>query len=306
MPAIIAIMSGPGPQFLKFFWPVIDALRELGGAAKPSEVIDLVIELTGISDDERAALTAGGNLRVDNQIHWARNYLVWAGFLDGSTRGTWALAPAGWEVDTAFEDGHSAHELFKQVRQDKKEEWGTSESQSTAEAGEDEDAIATPLDAEESEELNLTTALRATLVSLSPTGFEHLCRRLLTQLGLVQLRTVGQAGDRGIDVEGHLRLNAVVSFRVGVQCKLYSADNKVVPRQIREFQGALGPFDRGIFMTTSIFTQQAEEQATSPGYKPIDLIDGGRLVDLLQEHRLGIKQVTVVDDGFFDPFRLAV
>ena len=55
-------------------------------------------------------------------------------------------------------------------------------------------------------------------------------------------------------------------------------------------------------MTTSVFTQQAEEQASSPGYKPIDLIDGERLLELLQEHRLGIEQVTVVDAAFFAPF----
>jgi restriction system protein len=114
---------------------------------------------------------------------------------------------------------------------------------------------------------------------------------------------VGQAGDRGIDIEGLLRVNAVVSFRVGVQCKRYADGNQVVPRLIREFQGALGPFDRGIFITTSVFTHQAAEQATSAGYKPIDLIDGERLIELLIEHRLGIRDVTIVDDDFFGPFR---
>ena len=94
-----------------------------------------------------------------------------------------------------------------------------------------------------------------------------------------------------------------MSFRVGVQCKRYADGNKVTPRDVREFQGALGPFDRGIFITTSVLTQQAEEQATAPGYKPIDLIDGERLVELLIEYRLGIKQVTVVDDEFFTPFQ---
>lgn len=55
-------------------------------------------------------------------------------------------------------------------------------------------------------------------------------------------------------------------------------------------------------MTTSVFTKQAEEHATAPGYKPIDLIDGERLVELLQEHRLGIMELTVVDEHFFAPF----
>lgn len=291
-----------GPKFIRFFWPVLAAVRELGGSAKPREVVDLALDKADIGDDERAERTKSGSLRVDNQVHWARNYLVWAGLLDGSTRGAWKLTPAGWNLDLEAQDHAAAHELFKKVRRDKKDEWGQNES-----GPEDDEPAEEPeveaLNEEESEELALTSALRTTLQGLSPAGFENLCKRLLTQLGLVQLRTVGQAGDRGIDVEGHLRVSAVVSFRVGVQCKLYADGNKVVPRQIREFQGALGPFDRGIFMTTSVFTQQAEEQATSPGYKPIDLIDGERLIELLQEHRLGIRQITVVDKDFFAPFK---
>ena len=55
-------------------------------------------------------------------------------------------------------------------------------------------------------------------------------------------------------------------------------------------------------MTTSVFTPQAEEQASSPGYKPIDLIDGERLIEILQQLQLGTKVVTVVDDDFFAPF----
>ncbi len=290
-----------GPKFVRFFWPVLASVRELGGSARPSEVVDLALDKIEMGDDERAERTKSGSLRVDNQIHWARNYLVWAGLLDGSTRGAWRLTTAGWNLNLEAQDHAAAHELFKRVRRDKKDEWAQNRPQSDDDDL-SEDSEVEALSQEESEEFVLTGALRTTLQGMSPAGFENLCKRLLTDLGLVQLRTVGQAGDRGIDVEGHLRVSAVVSFRVGVQCKLYADGNKVVPRQIREFQGALGPFDRGIFVTTSVFTPQAEEQATSPGYKPIDLIDGERLIELLQEHHLGIRQVTVVDDAFFAPF----
>jgi restriction system protein len=34
---------GEGPQFVRFFAPVIEALRELGGSGRPSEVKDLLI-----------------------------------------------------------------------------------------------------------------------------------------------------------------------------------------------------------------------------------------------------------------------
>jgi len=139
-------------------------------------------------------------------------------------------------------------------------EWG----QSTPDDNVDPEQPPEPVTPSESDDVELAASVRTTVLGLSPPGFENLCKRLLTELGLAQLRTVGQAGDRGIDVEGHLRVNPVVSFRVGVQCKRYSDGNQVTPRQVREFQGALGPFDRGIFMTTSVFTQQAEDQAGHP------------------------------------------
>lgn len=287
---------GAGPKFIRFFWPVIAALRDLGGSARPREVVDLILDTTGIDEAERAERTKSGSLRVNNQVHWARNYLVWAGLLDGSTRGRWSLTPAGWELTLDEQDLQTAHELFKKIRLEHSEEWGQ-----TSEVA-DPDEPPTPVTPDEATDVALATALRSTLLDLSYTGFEHLCKRLLTELGLMQLRAVGQAGDRGIDVTGHLPVNAVVTFRVGVQCKQYGDGKSVTPKEIREFQGALGPFDRGIFMTTSVFSQQAEEQATAPGYKPIDLIDGERLIELLVEHRLGIKQTTVVDADFFEPF----
>ncbi len=291
-----------GPKFIRFFWPVLASLRDLGGSARPREVVDLVLDNLEIDDDERAERTKSGSLRVANQVHWARNYLVWAGLLDGSQRGRWALSNDGWAIPLEQQSHETALALFKRVRAEHSDEWGQATPVDDADDADPEDPPAAITESE-STEIALTTDLRSTVLALSSGGFENLCKRLLTELGLVQLRTVGQAGDRGIDVEGHLRVNSVVSFRVGVQCKLYSDGNKVIPRQIREFQGALGPFDRGIFMTTSVFTQQAEEQATSPGYKPIDLIDGERLVELLQEYDLGIKRVTLVDEDFFSPFR---
>jgi restriction system protein len=287
-----------GPKFIRFFWPIIGALRDLGGAAPAREAVDLAIEKLNIGDDERAERTKSGSLRVENQAHWARNYLVWAGLIDGSKHGLWKLTDEGWSLRLEDQNAETAHELFKRVRAEHSGEWGQGQQDDNG----DPEQPPEPVDEHEAEDVALTNDLRSTVLNLSPGGFENLCKRLLTELGLEQLRTVGQAGDRGIDVEGHLRISSVVSFRVGVQCKLYADGNQITPRLVREFQGALGHFDRGIFMTTSVFTKQAEEQATSPGYKPIDLIDGERLVGLLISHRLGVKQVTIVDQGFFAPF----
>ncbi len=76
-------------------------------------------------------------------------------------------------------------------------------------------------------------------------------------------------------------------------------DSRVAPRWAREREGALGPFDRGMSVTTSVFTRQAEEQASASGSTPIDLIDGERLLSLLVEKGLGFRTTTVIDQQYF-------
>jgi hypothetical protein len=57
----------PGPRFIWFLWPTPPALRDLGGSAKSGEVIDLVLDTTFVSDDERAEQLKSGGRRVDNR-----------------------------------------------------------------------------------------------------------------------------------------------------------------------------------------------------------------------------------------------
>ena len=52
------------------------------------------------------------------------------------------------------------------------------------------------LGADDAAETQLVNELRRTVLSLTPAGFENLCKQLLTELGLVQLRTVGRPRDR--------------------------------------------------------------------------------------------------------------
>jgi restriction system protein len=74
-------MKIKGPQFVRYFAPVIEALQELGGSGRPAEVRDLIAQSLHISDQERSALIDSGQPRFDNQVHWARFYLAKAGYM---------------------------------------------------------------------------------------------------------------------------------------------------------------------------------------------------------------------------------
>jgi restriction system protein len=114
----------------------------------------------------------------------------------------------------------------------------------------------------------------------------------------------GQSGDGGIDGFGILQVNPLVSFKVLFQCKRYA--KSVAPSQVRDFRGAMsGRADKGIIITTGTFTAEARREATRDGAPPIELIDGEKLIDMLERFELGLNPVTTyeLDHAFFKKFK---
>lgn len=143
------------------------------------------------------------------------------------------------------------------------------------------------------------------LLTLPPAGFERLSQRLLREAGFTQVAVTGQAGDGGIDGFGILQVNPLVSFKVLFQCKRYA--KSVVPSQVRDFRGAMsGRADKGIIITTGTFTAEARREATRDGAPPIELIDGEKLVDMLERFELGLRPVKTyeLDSSFFNEFKV--
>ena len=110
-----------------------------------------------------------------------------------------------------------------------------------------------------------------------------------------------RSGDGGIDGTGKLKINGIFSFNGAFQCKRYS--NPVGAPYIRDFRGSLSTnIEKGVFITTSRFTRDAEREASSPGKKQIDLIDGEDFIDKLAQYEIGLKAITVyeIDEKFFE------
>jgi restriction system protein len=98
-------------------------------------------------------------------------------------------------------------------------------------------------------------------------------------------------------------VNPLVSFKVLFQCKRYSGS--VTPSQVRDFRGAMmGRADKGIIITTGSFTSDARKEAVRDGVPPIELVDGEKLVSMLEQLELGLKpqRTFEVDASFFDQF----
>jgi restriction system protein len=70
-------MKSPiGPEFIRFFKPILRLLAESGGSGTPAEIVDRSVELAEVSESEQEAVNKNGQSRIKNQVHWARQYLV--------------------------------------------------------------------------------------------------------------------------------------------------------------------------------------------------------------------------------------
>jgi len=115
----------------------------------------------------------------------------------------------------------------------------------------------------------------AQLTSLSPESFEEFVAELFEALGYTVEQT-GGTGDEGADLR--LRRKDLLAI---VQCK-YHKRSVVGSPELQRFLGTIHHTrsHKGFFVTTSTFSLAAEKFVAE---HPIELIDGPRLVELVQE-----------------------
>lgn len=211
-------------EFVKWFGPLLDALRDLGDSGRPREVSDRIAKNLNLTDEVLDETLKSGDSRFHNQVAWARQYLVWEGMLKSSKHGTWTLTEKG---RTAHISDAQAAEIFKK--------WvaihAENRKQKAAEQGEaTEEEAPTPDTPQADQKMSLIAILR----SLSPLGFEKVSQELLRESGFENVEITGGSADGGIDGFGTLEINPFVSFKVLFQCKRY-ADGNLVGRSLHKW-----------------------------------------------------------------------
>ena len=266
-----------------------------------------------LTDGERSEMLPSGTAPLfDNRVGWARTYLKQAGLIESPKRGMFRITdrgkallkdnPSRIDVDLLdryeeFRDFRSRHHKAQVNREHPREpEPETNETP--------EDALAS---AYRNIRENLETELLEQIKAASPSFFERLVIDLLVKMGYGGSRqdagrAIGRSGDEGID--GIINEDKLGLDVIYVQAKRWDAT--VGRPEIQKFAGALqGQRARkGIFITTSSFSREAEEYAAHIDSKII-LIDGERLAALMVDHNVGVSTVGVyelkkIDSDYFE------
>lgn len=137
-------------------------------------------------------------------------------------------------------------------------------------------------------ERQVRATLRERLNNMDPGKFQReFCVTLLESLGYTDVHPTPPGPDLGID--GVAKQRGVVDTVVKYQAKRWG--QQIGRPEIDKFRGAIqGSCHKGIFITTSTFSEDAKAAAMTLGGVPIEMIDGERIVNLTVEKRIGVRE----------------
>ncbi len=177
----------------------------------------------------------------------------------------------------------------------------------------DKDEPSTPEEQIYSAYEEITAVLRKELLDKvlegTPEFFERLIVKLFVKMGYGGSledagEHVGRGGDGGID--GIIKEDKLGLDRLYLQAKRYAPGNSVGRPDIQKFAGSLlgKGANKGIFVTTSCFSEQAKSYAENVPQRLV-LIDGEELARLMLEHDVGVRksdtiELKKIDEDFFE------
>ena len=303
----------PIPDFQSIMLPLLKILAD-GKVYKYREIIEALVREFQVTEAERKEMLPSGQQEIfANRVSWAKTYLKKAGLIDSPQRATFVISEKGKEIlsqnpariDAKFLRQFPEFQEFNRVN--KQNETITLESNLST-----SDQEQNPEELLENSYQEIRQALATDLLSilrkLSPDAFEKLVVELLVKMGYGGSirdagKAVGKSGDQGID--GIIKEDRLGLDIIYIQAKRWADNNAVGRPEIQKFVGALAGqgAKKGIFITTSYFTQEALEYAPRNEIK-IVLIDGEELGQLMIDYNLGVStqkiyEIKRIDHDYF-------
>ena len=291
------------PDYESLMHPVLSVLSD-GEHRTAAALREELAAKIGLTDQDRAERIPSGSRVFDNRVHWAVTYLVQAGCVERPRRGIVTITDRGRDVLREHQDkvDGSVLEQFPEFIEFKNRAGKKSKRNEETQRVAASPMPATPKErlSEAVEEADSAVAdeLIRRIREREPTFLEDVVLDLLTAMGYGgregAAEHLGRSGDEGLD--GVIRQDALGLDRVYVQAKRYAAERAIGRPEIQAFVGALhgAQADRGVFIATSRFTNEARDYADRVNARLV-LIGAQELGDLLVRHNVGVQ----VEETFF-------
>ncbi|MFT0789011.1 restriction endonuclease [Synechococcus sp. H55.10] len=303
------------PDYQSLLLPLLQFAAREGTEISTSEAVEALAKELGLTEEDlREMLPSGVQPTFINRVGWASTYLKKAGLLEATRRGFYQITDRGRDllkkqpktINVKLLRQYPEFLEFERLKGTRSADKATERKESL------EISPETPLEQLENAYKNLRDKLAdellARLKKASPAFFEKVVAELLVKMGYGGSRVdagkaIGRSGDGGID--GIIKEDKLGLDVVYIQAKRWDS-NPVGRPDVMQFVGALQAqrANKGIFMTTSRFTDDARSYVSQIGSK-IVLIDGEQLTNLMIEHDVGVSTVSLypvkkVDSDYFE------
>jgi restriction system protein len=298
------------PDFQSLMLPCLIAAQD-GSEHRIADIIDRLATEFRLTPAEVETLLPSGRQRLFvNRVNWAITYLAKAGLLERTGRGRIQIGDRGRivlgerpeRIDLRFLSRYPEVQAFRARTSPPK-------SDVTAPT-----SVGTPEEQLEATYSAVRAAVESDLLDLilaaSPAFFERLVLDLLLAMGYGGTlaaeagRHVGRSGDEGID--GIIDQDKLGLDSVYIQAKRWHPSHPVSRPDLQAFNGSLDSqrASKGVFITTSRFTDDAREYADRVGRRVV-LIDGSTLTKLMYDHGVGVREprrydVRRIDSAYFE------
>lgn len=288
------------PDFQATMLPLLQYLSDKKEHSN-ADIYDALGSQFDMSDEEKQEMLPSGKQRVFvNRVAWAKSYLKQAGLVDAVKRGFYKITQPGVDVlkdnPAKIDINYLMHfPTFVEFRHGKngdnaKKEIDEKLSESCFTEKTPEEYIELGIN---SVNQKLKQELITTIKTCSPLFFEKLVVDLLLSMGYGGSRQeAGRLTNKGSDegIDGIINEDKLGLDVIYVQAKRW--EGSVSRPEIQKFAGALQGkrANKGIYITTSCFTKEAQEFTKSITSKII-LIDGDKLSELMVEHDVGVNVV---------------
>jgi restriction system protein len=299
------------PDYQTLMLPLLKFVSD-GKEYKVNQAVESLAKQFNLTDKERSELLPSGQTFVfGSRVGWARTYLKKSGLLDAPRRGTIAITKRGEDILKENPKEINVRLLkrfpeFLEFQSAKKEDHDSYTVTS-------EEVKQTQTPEEQIEEgyqkirKSLEQEILTKLKSVHPAFFEKIVVELLVKMGYGgSIAEAGKAtrytNDEGID--GIIKEDKLGLDVIYVQAKRW--EGTVGRPELHKFVGALAGqgAKKGIFITTSSFTKDAEQYIPKNDTK-IVLIDGEKLAQYMIDYNLGVSvqntyEIKKMDSDYFE------
>lgn len=292
------------PTHQDLFQPLLKLLCHKQLATKKECLLPLAKTLMLTNEQLEQKYASGNGYIFAGRVGWALTYLHLSGLLERPKKGHYQINRKGQQLAEQSSEAILAF-VKQQMAKRKQADFLPTEIKSLS-------TETTPYEQLEAAYQQIQQQIYGeildTILSKTSSAFEQLVVQLLQKMGYGDWGRVTKASrDGGID--GEIKEDVLGFGRIYIQAKRYQKDAVIGRQTVQSFVGAVlglgGNSNKGVFITTARFSQDAIEEVNNHPLARIVLIDGLKLAEYIYHYELGIQieqtfSIKKLDADFWD------